>query len=123
MDMIGHHHPRPQMVTLTSMMKQVMLNNLCNAWIAKMTGALSGIQPRLDLFPVRTTTFIIGIVVGECLPLGAWAARPRVGNSQFLGEFTHHGDRQGVGQAIGDGLPHARSVEMREITAMMPSPV
>jgi hypothetical protein len=50
MDMVGHHHPGDKIIALSVKVFQGTGNDLRERWLSENAGAMSGIQPLLDLF-------------------------------------------------------------------------
>ncbi len=103
MDVIGHHAPLQQSVTLTIEVQQGMLDERGNLWIAQITGAGARIFVFVEATAQIRHAFIVGLdVCADC---------------EFVAPLLDQGGRNAVVQSEGDAPDTVWLIEMRMVAA------
>jgi hypothetical protein len=103
MHMVGHHHPCPEFVTLSMEVMPVVDHDPGCIGSAEQTTP----EPIIEKALHAASAFLVSVVFRfRC---------------EFLFDPGNHLAWQGVCQAIGDDLPAVGGIEMRKISAGMPT--
>lgn len=121
MNMIGHHTPRQQSVSLPVEMEQGIFHQSSDAWLPKQTFAMTRIQVILN----PTAQFGRGLRTGSAVVppascVSAFSAISKV-QPKFLTPLLQDVLWHGIGKPEIERLDHARVVPMRHITARVPA--
>src|SRR6267143_4008184 len=99
MHMVRHQYPSQQAIAAVVVEPEVVLHDLGHARVSQMAGAVTGIQKTLD--PAEFLAFVLKL---ERSP-----------------PFVEKAGRYRIRQSVGDELPGARCIEVRQVASRIPS--